>query len=127
MSPARINKHAVSATQSAASGIFIFCFVIAALYFGREILIPLALAALLAFLLTPVVTRLERWVGRVAASLLAVALLFAVIGAVGWVLTRQVIDLATQLPSYQHNIQTKLKSFQTSKGGRFSAFNKSVA
>ena len=48
----------------------------------------MALAALLAFLLSPVVTRLERWVGRVAATLLAVAILFAVIGTVGWVLTR---------------------------------------
>src|SRR5574338_1241565 len=49
-------------------------FVIAALYFGRELLIPLALAALLTFLLAPFVSRLERWIGRIAAVLLVVAL-----------------------------------------------------
>jgi predicted PurR-regulated permease PerM len=39
-------------------------FVLAALYFGRDFLIPLALAALLTFLLAPLVTRLELgWAG----------------------------------------------------------------
>jgi hypothetical protein len=67
---------------------------IAALYIGRDILIPLALAALLSFLLSPLVTRLERWVGRIAATLLAVTVLFSICSGIGWVLTRQVIDLA---------------------------------
>jgi predicted PurR-regulated permease PerM len=39
-------------------------FVIAVLYVGRDILIPVALAALITFLLSPVVGRLERWLGR---------------------------------------------------------------
>jgi len=34
---------------------------IAALYFSKAVLVPLAVAVLLAFLLAPVVTRLERW------------------------------------------------------------------
>src|SRR6476646_11892756 len=51
-------------------------FVIAALYFGRDLLIPLALAALLTFLLSPLVTRLERWLGLIVAVLLVVALIF---------------------------------------------------
>jgi predicted PurR-regulated permease PerM len=48
-------------------------FVIATLYFARDFLIPLALAALLTFLLSPLVTRIERWLGRIAAVLLVVA------------------------------------------------------
>ncbi len=108
------------------ASVVITSFVIAALYLGREILIPMALAALLAFLLTPIVARLERWIGRVAATLTAVAILFGVIGGVGWVLTRQMIDLATQLPDYKQNIQTKLKSLKMPGSGRFTAFNKTV-
>ena len=47
-------------------------FVIATLYFARDFLIPLALAALLTFLLSPLVARIERWLGRIAAAVLLV-------------------------------------------------------
>lgn len=40
-------------------------FVIATLAWARALLIPRALAALLTFLLAPLVTRLERWLGRI--------------------------------------------------------------
>ena len=56
-------------------------FVIATLYFARELLIPLAVSALLTFLISPLVGRLERWLGRIVAVLLAVGLLFAAVGA----------------------------------------------
>jgi predicted PurR-regulated permease PerM len=47
--------------------------VLALLYFGQEVLIPLALAILIAFVLAPVVTALERLrLGRVASTLLVV-------------------------------------------------------
>lgn len=101
-------------------------FIIAALYFGRALLIPLALAALLTFLLAPLVTRLERWLGRIGAVLLVVALIFSATGAAGYVLTRQVIDLATKLPDYKENIQAKLRPFKTAKGGIFSRFSETV-
>ncbi len=98
----------------------------ALLYLARDLLIPLALAALITFLLAPLVTRLERWLGRVVAVLLVVTMIFAGTGAVGWVLTRQIIDLATKLPSYKENITAKLRTFQIPKGGAFSAFSKTV-
>jgi predicted PurR-regulated permease PerM len=93
--------------------------IIATLYFARDVLIPLALAALLTFLLAPLVTRLERWIGRIAAVLLAVTMIFSVMGVAGWVLTRQLVDLATRLPDYEVNIKTKLRSFQLPSGGVF--------
>ncbi len=101
-------------------------FVIAALYFGRELLIPLALSALLTFLLSPLVGRLERWIGRIAAVLLVVALIFTATGAAGWVLTRQLVDLATKLPEYKGNITSKLHAFQTPKNGAFTKFSQTV-
>ena len=95
-------------------------FIIVTLYFARDLLIPLALAALLTFLLSPLVAKIERWLGRIVAVLLVVAIIFAATGAAGWVLTRQLVDLATKLPDYKENIQTKLRSIKASKRGRLS-------
>jgi predicted PurR-regulated permease PerM len=101
-------------------------FVIATLYFARDFLIPLALAALLTFLLSPLVARIERWLGRIAAVLLVGAMIFAATGAAGWVLTRQLVDLATKLPDYKENIQTKLRSIKLPTGGVFTKLSETV-
>lgn len=101
-------------------------FIIAALYVARDLLIPLALAALLTFLLAPIVTRLERWLGRIAAVLLTVFLILAATSLAGWVLTRQLVDLATKLPDYKENIQSKLRAFKLPTGGRFTRFSSTL-
>jgi len=101
-------------------------FIVATLYFARELLIPLALSALLTFLLSPLVTRIERWVGRVAAVLLVVALIFTAFGAAGWMLTRQLVDLATKLPEYKGNIVTKIHAFELPKGGAFTKVSQTL-
>ena len=101
-------------------------FVIATLYFARDFLIPLALAALLTFLLSPLVARIERWLGRIAAVLLVGAMIFAATVAAGWVLTRQLVDLATKLPDYKENIQAKLRSIKVPTGGVFTKFSETV-
>lgn len=54
------------------------------LYWGPAIFVPFALAILLTFVLTPPVTALERWVGRVPAVLVVVTLVFTVLGLAGW-------------------------------------------
>jgi len=46
------------------------------LYLAQAILVPVALAVLLAFLLTPVVSALQRLVGRVPAVLATVLVTF---------------------------------------------------
>jgi predicted PurR-regulated permease PerM/methylmalonyl-CoA mutase cobalamin-binding subunit len=106
--------------------VLLMAFVIATLYLARDLLIPLALAALLTFLLAPLVTRLERWIGRIAAVLLVVTMIFSMIGMAGWVLTRQLVDLATRLPDYKVNIETKLHSFQLPSGGAFKRLSETV-
>lgn len=95
-------------------------FIVSALYFGRELLTPLALASFLTFLLAPLVTRLQRWLGRVGAVLAVVLLMVALTVSSAWILTRQIVDLGNQLPGYKENIRTKLKSFQLPSGGVFS-------
>lgn len=101
-------------------------FVIGALYFARELLIPLALSALLTFLLSPVVARVERWIGRIAGVLVIALLIFTVVGGAGWLVTRQLVDLATKLPEYKGNITTKLHAFRTPKNGAFTKFSQTV-
>lgn len=101
-------------------------FIFAMLYLARDLLVPLTLAALLTFLLAPLVTRLQRWLGRIGAVLLVVTLIFAAAGGAGWVLTNQLVDLATKLPDYKQNIQTKLRSFKVPNGGRFTKFSDMV-
>jgi len=95
-------------------------FIIAALYLARGLLIPLALSALLTFLISPLVGRLERWIGRIAAVVLIVGLIFGALGGAGWAVSRQLADLAAKLPSYKGNIAAKLHAFQPSVGGTFS-------
>lgn len=101
-------------------------FIVATLYFARELLIPLALSALLTFLLSPLVTRIERWIGRIAAVLMVVALIFTGFGAAGWMLSRQLVDLATKLPEYKGNIVTKMHAFELPKGGAFTKLSQTV-
>ena len=101
-------------------------FVIVTLYFARDLFIPLALASLLTFLLSPLVVRIERWLGRIAAVLLVVVTIFAATGAAGWVLTRQLVDLATKLPDYKENIRTKLRSIKLPSGGVFTKISETV-
>jgi predicted PurR-regulated permease PerM/methylmalonyl-CoA mutase cobalamin-binding subunit len=104
----------------------LFAFVVAALYFGRSILVPIALATLITFLLSRLVTRLERWIGRIAAVLVTVIAMFTICGAVSWVIGRQVIDLADKLPDYQANISTKIRSLRLPAAGPVARFSSSV-
>jgi predicted PurR-regulated permease PerM len=78
------------------------------LYWAQAVLVPLALAMLLTFVLTPLVTWLERWLGRVAAVLAVAVLAFGLIGVAGWGLARQLDHLADDLPSYRVNILAKI-------------------
>ena len=108
------------------AGIALASFVFATLYIARDILIPLTLAALLTFLLAPLVTRLERWVGRIVAVLIVVAIIFAATVAGGWVLTRQFVDLGAKLPDYKVNIVSKLRALRTPANGALSTFSDTV-
>ena len=92
--------------------------VIAVLYFAQAVLVPFALAVLLTFVLTPPVSWLERWIGRVPAVLTAVTLVFALMGLAGWGLARQANHLADELPRYRLNILAKIADVRgAGKGG----------
>jgi predicted PurR-regulated permease PerM/methylmalonyl-CoA mutase cobalamin-binding subunit len=101
-------------------------FVLLLLYYGRSILIPIALAALLTFLFTPLVSRLERWIGRICAVITsALTVIFVMVFGV-WILTHQLVDLAAKLPDYKVNIKTKLRSFKMPDDGIFSRLSQTI-
>ena len=92
--------------------------VIVVLYWAQAVLVPIALAVLLTFVLTPPVSWLERWLGRVPAVLAAVTLVFIVLGLAGWGLARQMDHLADDLPTYRVNILAKIADVRgAGKGG----------
>jgi len=87
------------------------------IYFARPVLIPLALAILLAFALAPIVSALRRLpVGRVTSVLLTAFFAVAVIGALVLFIGSQLAHLAADLPRYQHTISQKVHAVeQTAK------------
>ena len=89
----------------------ILALIVAALYFGREVLVPLALAVLLSFLLAPAVHWLRHFrVGRVAAVAVTVLVAFLAIFAFAAVVTEEISLLGPELPEYRHNLELKLRA-----------------
>ena len=87
--------------------------VVAGLYLGRSMLIPITLAVLLSFLLAPLVNLLRRvHLGRIPSVLLAVLLALAVILALGGLIGTQVAGLAEEVPRYALTIQQKVDTVQ---------------
>lgn len=89
------------------------------LYFGREIIIPIALAILLSFVLAPLVELLQRIrVRRGLAVIAVVVLAFSLIFAMGSLLATQLTQLAGDLPRYQSTISEKIQSLRDTTAGR---------
>lgn len=97
--------------------------VIAVLYWGQGVLIPVALACLFTFLLSPIVTALERAglgrirAGKAIAVTLVAGLVFSALGGAGWIIAQQVTALGSELPQYRGNIMRKVAEFRRSGRG----------
>jgi predicted PurR-regulated permease PerM len=92
--------------------------IIAALYFGREIFVPVALAVLLSFVLAPFVIRLHAWrIPRTASVLIVVFFGFAIIFSLGGLMVTQATHLAARLPAYQQTLSDKIDSLRGLMGG----------
>jgi predicted PurR-regulated permease PerM len=92
--------------------------IIAGLYFGRDILVPVALAVLLSFVLAPFVSRLQSFrLPRVAAVLTVVILGFAIIFSLGGLMVTQASRLAEALPGYEATLRNKIETLRGITGG----------
>ena len=99
--------------------VIVLVLVLLGLYFAREVLIPLAMAVTLNFLLTPAVIFFERLrVKRVSAVVLVVFMASAVVAGIGFVVARQLIDVVNDLPNYRDNIRDKLSALHVPTTGR---------
>jgi predicted PurR-regulated permease PerM len=92
--------------------------IVAALYFGREVLVPIALALLLSFALAPLVRFLQGWhVPRTFAVIFVVLIAFAAIFSLGALMVSQVNQLAGDLPRYQSTLREKIQSLRGAAAG----------
>jgi predicted PurR-regulated permease PerM len=91
---------------------------IATLYLGRQIFIPLALALVLTFLLTPLVSVLEKCrLGRAPAVLVVLVSCFALTAGVGWEVAGQLLDITGHIRDYKTNLEETLRSLHPTTDG----------
>ncbi|RYD36369.1 MAG: AI-2E family transporter, partial [Verrucomicrobiaceae bacterium] len=87
--------------------------VIVIFYYGQPVLMPLALSALFAFMLNPIVNYLHRRrIPRTLAVVLVTLSVFSLLGGLGWILGREFKALADDLPKYQGHIQHRIEEVQ---------------
>jgi predicted PurR-regulated permease PerM len=107
------------ALLSAVATAILAAIIIMVLYFGRDVIIPLALAILLSFVLAPLVGLLQRMrIPRGLAVVSVVIIAFALIFAMGSLLAAQLTQLAGDLPRYQSTISEKIQSFRETTARR---------
>jgi predicted PurR-regulated permease PerM len=98
-------------------GLATILLVVAVLYWGRPVLLPLALAALFSFILTPAVSWLERYhLRRIPSVLIVTVLVFATLGGFGYVLTLQMGHMAEELPRHMDVVKAKFDDLRQGSG-----------
>ncbi len=101
---------------------------IAALYLGQEFLMPLVLAALIAFSLSPVVRWLERRRCPRALAVLSVSCAVSLLlVAIGWIVVSQITEFAGELPRYRTNLLNKVEQLKTQSPGPWSGAAKTIS
>src|SRR5205823_19345 len=91
---------------------------IACLYWARPVLIPLAVATLLTFMLGPAVTWLQRrGLPRTVSVLSVVGVAGVVLAAALWLVGSQVVQLLGELPAYQENVAKRVAEVREQGSG----------
>jgi predicted PurR-regulated permease PerM len=104
-------SHARSTELSRVGPFLVLAVTVLILFFARDLLVPFAFALTLAFLLAPAVSRLEaRRVPRILAVAITGVLAFTIICGIGYVVARQLLNVARNLPAYRLSIQQKIAS-----------------
>jgi predicted PurR-regulated permease PerM len=103
-------------------GFQVSAIIIAALYLAREVLVPITVAILLSFVLSPLVELLRRIrLGRVPSVLVSVVLAVGILAALGSVIGSEVGQLLSRLPQYAGNVETKVEKLRSGALHRLSA------
>jgi predicted PurR-regulated permease PerM/methylmalonyl-CoA mutase cobalamin-binding subunit len=101
--------------------------VVASLRYAQDVLIPLALATLMTFLLAPLVARLQRLgIPRTIGTVAAVTVAFLLIGGVIYMVVHQATDLAGELPTYRRQLRANIEDLGVAVRGVGSGTTKAV-
>lgn len=112
-SPLPAVQSAADSRATMLQGLLIAAIVIGALYFAQDVLLPLTVAILLSFVLTPPLLVLQRIkVPRVAAVIIVVAVAFSILGGLGWLISHEATKLAGNLPSYRATLSEKVETLR---------------
>ena len=99
--------------ETIAAAFIITAVMVAFLYLGGDILVPLALATLLSFTLWPLIKLLRKLgAGRATSVLAAVFLAIAGLMVMGSIMAVQVTNLASELPKYEQNLRGKVRALK---------------
>jgi len=91
---------------------------VATLYWAQSVFIPIAMAAFLTFLLSPLVNLLRRrGVRRTPSVLIAVLFASLLLTVLGWTATSQISNLLEELPNYTSIIKHKIRSLKQVASG----------
>ena len=95
--------------------------ILSAFSWAKEFLLPIVLAILISFLLTPIVSRIERWgFHPVLAVLSVVVVAFALVGVLCATVSVEALNLVNSLPKYRDNIHAKWSAIQQAPPGPLS-------
>jgi predicted PurR-regulated permease PerM len=122
----RVEVQAAGKPSTAQGTLVVGVVAVAALYLGRDVFVPVALAILLSFVLAPLVMLLRRYrLGRVPSVVAVVMVSLTVMSGLGAVIGSQFAYLAGDLPNYETNIVAKIHSLQgaATKGGVVDRFS----
>ena len=104
------NPRAELATIASVAQLLAVILSVAALFFARDVFIPLALGLLLSFLLSPIVNRLERFrVPNVMAVVTTALLAFLLIAGIFTLLGRELTTLVGDLPTHKNELVSKAR------------------
>jgi predicted PurR-regulated permease PerM len=100
------------------STLWVVIAIIAGLFFGREVLVPIALAVLMSLVLAPIVDLLLRWrCPRALAVMIVVLIAFAGVFSMGGLMISQANQLAGNLPRYQVTLKEKIQNLRGAAAG----------
>ena len=112
--PGAVQVNAASSPElKSLLGIAVGTLSIAALYFGKDVLVPITLAVMLSFVLSPIVAMLQRlrlW--RAPAVILTVLAALGTLGLVGTLIGSQAAALSANAPQYARTIEAKVQGVQ---------------
>ena len=103
--------------------------IVAGLFFGRPVLMPLALSVLMSFALAPLVSLFKRFrMGNGPAVIISLVLAVTIVGSLGLFMGSQLAKLAAELPHYQTNLGQKIHSVVggAAHNGTITRLNKTV-